>query len=58
MDNRFVSQLNKAIMKQTDITYVKHNGYALTRDGKDAMERNGRKSVVINRLLNQLIKSA
>lgn len=44
MDNRFVSQLNKAIMKAGhDITYVKHNGYALTRDGKDAMERNGRK---------------
>ena len=44
LDNRFVGAVSKAILDTgSDIKYLPHNGYAITRDGKDAMRGNGRK---------------
>lgn len=44
LDNRFVGVISKAILDAGfDITYLPHNGNAITYDGKDAMGRNGRK---------------
>jgi len=44
LDNRFVGVVSKAILDAGfDITYLPHNGNAITYDGKDAMGRNGRK---------------
>ena len=42
--NRFVGSISKAVLDAgLDITYLPHNGYAITMEGKDAMSRNGRK---------------
>lgn len=42
--DRFVGSLSKAILDAGgDITFLPHNGYAITGEGKDAMDRNGRK---------------
>ena len=44
LNNRFVGAVSKAILDTgSDIKYLPHNGYAITRDGKDAMRGNGRK---------------
>jgi hypothetical protein len=44
LNNRFVGAISKAIIDLgLDITYLPHNGYAITHEGKDAMSRNGRK---------------
>jgi len=44
LNNRFVGSISKAILDSgNDITYLPHNGNALTMDGKHAMQRNGRK---------------
>lgn len=44
LNNRFVGALSKAIIDAgLDITYLPHNGNAITMEGKDAMSRNGRK---------------
>lgn len=43
-DNRFVGDISKAIIDAGfNIEYLKHNGYALTNTGKEAMYSNGRK---------------
>lgn len=42
--NRFVGDISKAVIDANfDINYMKHNGYAITHIGKDAMTHNGRK---------------
>ena len=42
LDNRFVGQITKVVLKNGfDIEYLPHNGYAITGDGKEAMERSG-----------------
>jgi len=42
LNNRFVGFLSKAIIDAGyDIDYLPTDGYAITRDGKDAMSRNG-----------------
>jgi len=42
--DRFVGSISKAILDAGfDITYLPHNGYAITGEGQDAMSRNGRK---------------
>jgi len=42
--DRFVGSISKAILDAGfDITYLPHNGYAITNEGKYAMDRNGRK---------------
>ena len=44
LNNRFVGTLSKSILDAGfDIEYMKNNGNALTHDGRDAMDRNGRK---------------
>jgi len=44
LDNRFVGNLSKMIIKAGfDIEFEKTNGNAITNDGMDAMQRNGRK---------------
>ena len=44
LDNRFVGEISSLILKLGfDIHYEAHNGNAITRDGMDAMSRNGRK---------------
>jgi hypothetical protein len=42
--NRFVGDLSRAIIKAGyNITFLPHNGNAITGEGRDAMSRNGRK---------------
>ena len=44
LTNRFVGDLSKKILDGGfDINFLPHNGYAMTLEGKDAMDRNGRK---------------
>lgn len=44
LKDRFVSSISKAVLDSGfDINYLRHNGYAITYIGKEAMERNGRK---------------
>lgn len=44
LSNRFVGFLVKNILDAGfDIEFLPHNGYALTREGQNAMSRNGRK---------------
>lgn len=44
LDNRFVGVISKAVIDAGgDIEYLPHNGNAMTREGKDAMSRSGRK---------------
>jgi hypothetical protein len=44
LQNRFVGDISRAVIKEgCDIIYLPHNGYAITQEGKDAMDRNGRK---------------
>lgn len=44
LNNRFVGAISKAILDLGfDIIYLPHNGNAITSDGKDAMNRSGRK---------------
>jgi len=44
LDNRFVGVISKAVIKMGyDIKFLPHNGNAITRDGQEAMQRNGRK---------------
>jgi hypothetical protein len=42
--DRFVGAISKSILDAgADITFLPHNGYAITGEGRDAMDRNGRK---------------
>lgn len=44
LKDRFVGSISKAVLDAGfDITYLPHNGRAITMEGKDAMSRNGRK---------------
>lgn len=44
LQNRFVGDLSRKILDSgLDIEFLPHNGYAITFEGKDAMNRNGRK---------------
>jgi hypothetical protein len=44
LDNRFVGKISKAVLDAgCTIKYLKHNGYAVTNEGRFAMERSGRK---------------
>jgi len=44
LNNRFIGSLSKKVLDAGyDINFEKTNGYAITRAGKDAMSRNGRK---------------
>ena len=44
LDSWVVGDVSQAILDAGyDIEFLPHNGYAMTMDGKDAMERNGRK---------------
>jgi len=44
LNNRFVGAISKSILDMGfDINYQRHKGNALTMDGREAMERNGRK---------------
>ena len=44
LDNRFVQDISKVFLTAgNDIEYLPHNGNAITSNGRDAMQRNGRK---------------
>ena len=44
LNSRFVGAISKAVLDMgMDIVYLPHNGNAITMEGKEAMDRNGRK---------------
>ena len=44
LQNRFVGFMSKAVIDAGyDINFLPHSGYAITYEGRDAMDRNGRK---------------
>jgi len=44
LNNRFIGSIVKKILDEKfNVNFLPHNGYAITREGKDIMSRNGRK---------------
>ena len=56
LKDRFVSSISKAVLDSGfDINYLRHNGYAITYIGKEAMERN---SIVVTNDIMMHLKCA